>query len=319
MNLVKKLEDPEFIKLLRSHNQVTGHESPGGRITYNNIVHKRSFAMFTDIITSIVPLEVVNDPAINHKLPSIAVVLGRKYKHVYPSYLYLNATMEEYMDYEDEEDAENMSSLMDAVAELPLKTGMVGITVQKSEAMGSAHASAFIAWRSSPRKFKLAYYDPLAYKKAKKSYDFADRAFVGKRFDKNIEFINLAQYCFHKTPEEFHCSQYVINAEYCYIYSLYFLHKWIEYGARLHRASFRHAIKSTYIVKPELLTRAKNKESMIYRVVMMAFLCESLLAYLKGLPAMVKRRWITNSSVSITRIETYLKEFEQLYGFSLKL
>ena len=314
MKLIRRLKNPKFIEKLNEYNEMNGYTSPEGKITYNKIVDKRSFAIFTDIISDIVPIDIVNNDDINNKLPSIARVLKPEYKHVYPEYLYLNATMEEYLDYEDEQDNENMNKLLDKI---PLKSSLIGITIQKNEVMKSAHASAFIAWRCSPKKFKFAYYDPLAYQRKDFSYDYIQRAFVEKRFEKNIEFIDLTKYCFRKTPQELHCPQYVMNAEYCYLYSLYFLHKWIEFGAKLHRASFRKAITASFIVKPNLLTRVNNKDSMIYRVVMMAFICKYLLKYLRSLSKTVKQKYITNSDKNIQDITDYLNGFKSRYGFRL--
>jgi hypothetical protein len=107
-----------------------------------------------------------------------------------------------------------------------------------------------------------------------------------------------------------------MNAEYCYVYSLYFLHKWIEFGAKRHRGTFRKAIKSTYIVDPEKLTRADNKDSMIYRVVMMAFVCSTFLKYLRSLNK-TARQYISDVDANISRIREYLSEFKTLYGFDL--
>ena len=315
--LLKRLNDPHFLSELNRNNEVAGYQSPtSGRITYNKVVSKRSFAVFTDIIISIVPIDIVIDHDKNHVLPSIAKVLKKEYEHVYPKYVYVTASMDEYMDYEDEEDQENMDMLLEAVDELPLHTAVIGICIQKSEAMGSAHACAFIVWKQSPRKYKFAYYDPLSFSKGKKTYDYAERALVSERFNQKIEFINLNTYCFQKESGEHHCSQYIMNAEYCYIYSLYFLHKWAEFGAKLHRNSFKKAIKTTYIVEPEKLTRLNNKDSMIYRVVMMAYVCNTLLNYLKSLNKKA-RRYIRDVDESIQRINEYLDDFEKLYGFDL--
>jgi hypothetical protein len=107
-----------------------------------------------------------------------------------------------------------------------------------------------------------------------------------------------------------------MNAEYCYVYSVFFLSKWLEFGHRLHRASLRKAIKSTYVVDPAKLTRANTKESMMYRVVLMGFVCKTFLAYLKGLGKRAKK-YIADSDANIKRIEDYLHDFEVKYGRSL--
>jgi hypothetical protein len=316
-DIIERMKHPHFLAELNKNNEVAGYQSPtSGRITYNKVVSKRSFAVFTDIIESIVPVDIVLDHDNNHVIPSIARVLNESYGHVYQRYMYVNVTMDEYMDYDNEEDQENMDAVLEVLDELPLKTPLVGVTVQKSEAMQSAHASAFIAWQHSSRKYKFAYYDPLAFKRGRSTYDYAERAFVSDRFEQDIEFINLSAYCFQKGGEEFHCSQYIMNAEYCYVYSIYFLHKWIEFGAKLHRNSLKKAIKATYIVEPEKLTRSDNRESMIYRVVMMAFVCSSLSKYLASLTKK-ERKYIPDVAKNIQRIEEYRKGFRQLYGFDL--
>lgn len=322
MSATKALKDPSFIKKVIENKNVSSYQSPSsGRITYNKIASPQNFAAFTDIITSIVPLDIVNDSSKNHKIPSIALTLKEQTKNtpikIYPQYLFLNATMEEYMDYEDEEDNENMEELLDEVQKLPHKTPLIGVAIQKSEAMGSAHAIAFIAWHINKKSF-FAYYDPLAYKRGSKGYDYTDRAFQKSRFSSlpyKLDFINLNEYCFKSptTPGDFHCSQYVINAEYCYIYSTFFLYKWIQQGHKIHRASFHKAITSTYIVHPSKLTRTDTKESMIYRVVMMMFICKTFLTYLKKLTK-PQKKIIKDSEKNIERINKYLQDFKAKYN-----
>lgn len=313
------LDSPIIHKLIEN-KEVNGYMSPSGRITYNKIVDQKSFGSFSDIILSIVPLDIVNDPEQNHKLPSIAKVLKSKSESVviHKQYLFLNMTMEEYMDYEDEEDQENMSTLLEYVSTFQLKTAVAGVAVQKSEVMGAAHGIAFIVWKVNSKRYKFAYYDPLAYRRKAKSYDYTDRAFVSSRFVEKIDFINLNEYCFKESKEssDFHCSQYVMNAEYCYIYSVFFLHMWMEGGHRLHRTSFRKAIKATYIVDPAKLTRTNTKESVIYRVTMMCFVCSTFLSFLKSLTK-THKKYILGSEENIARIKTYLEEFKKMYGFPL--
>jgi hypothetical protein len=313
-----------IIRKLAENKEVNGYQSPSGRITYNKIADQKSFGVFSDIIPTIVPLDIVNDPEQNHKLPSIAKVLKSKSKSViiHKKYLFLNMTMEEYMDYEDEEDQENMTALLEYVSTFPLKTAVAGIAVQKSEVMGAAHGIAFIVWKINSKRYKFAYYDPLAYKRKTKSYDYTDRAFVSDRFVETIDFINLNEYCFKeskggkKEGGDFHCSQYIINAEYCYIYSVFFLYLWIENGHQLHRVSFRKAIKGTYVVDPVKLTRTNTKESMIYRLTMMCFVCSTFLTFLKGLTK-TNKKYILGSEDNIKRIKTYLADFKTTYGFPL--
>lgn len=294
---------PSIIEKLKQNDELGAYLSPSGRVTYNKMITEKSFSIFSDIIEGIVPIDIINSDKAD-KVPSIANVL----KNSYNKYFYVNVTMDEYMDYEDEEDQESMSELLsNIVADKPL----YGICIQRNLHMKSAHACAFIVWKSN-KKYKFAFYDPLDHNKKKKSFDFSSRVFVADRFEEKIEFINLNKYCYHSSEQEFHCPQYVINAEYCYIYSVFFLKNWIEFGCKTHRANFRKTIKSTYIVKPELLTRANNKESMIYRIVMMEFVCKTLLKYLKSLTKKEKKL-ILNSDIYIKRILDYSHYIKETY------
>ena len=316
----KQLLDPGFLEKVKQHNDMMGYQGPDGRITYNKIATKTDFGMFTDIIASMVPHGIVHDESKRSRLPSIARVIDTESSNieVYPTYVFLNMTMEDYMDYEDEEDQDSITALLEHVDMFPYKTPVIGCVVQKSEIMETAHGMAFIVWKVNGR-YKFAYYDSLAYHRKTKSYDYAERAFVGSRFEHDIEFINLNTYCFKGEEEgDFHCSQYVINAEYCFIYAIFFLTRWIENGHLLHRASFKKAIKMTYVVEPSKLTRANNRESMVYRVVMMSFICQTLLAFLQGL-SKNEKRYILGARANIRRINTYLAEFTQKYGFSLHM
>jgi hypothetical protein len=320
-SLLKKLNDPDFLKKLNDNNEVSGYQSPNsGKITYNKIVDKSNFGYFSDIITSIAPTEYIYDSDEYNNIPSIAktlIDLESSTLKIYNQYLILNTTPDNtYMDYEDEEDQENMSALLSELDAFPLKTAIAGVAVQKSEAMQSAHAIAFITWKISKNKYKFAFYDSLAYKRGKNKFNYTEYAFVPDRFEENIEFIDLNKYCFKSSEENFHCSQYVMNSEYCYVYAVFFLFKWIEFGAKLHRATFKKTIIATYIVEPVKLTRANNKESMIYRVIMMQFICKTFLNFLKDL-SKDDKKLIKKSSNNITRIKKYLLEFKQKYGFNL--
>ena len=310
--LKKKLEDDNFLKKLNERNDLKAYQSPSGRITYNKIVGANNFAQFTDLITAIIPLETALDSDNNHRIPSIAKVLKYNHVNIYPTYLYMNASMEEFMDYEAEENQENMDELLDSLDgnDEPI----IGIAVFKSEHMKSAHAVAFITWKTSRTKYNFAYYDSLSYKKGKGSFDYAERTFISSNFEKKINFMALSEYCFHKTPEEFHCSQYVINAEYCYVYAVYFLFQWINHGKALNKASFKTVVESTYIVSPESLSRANNKDSMIYRVIMMAFIVKSLACFFSTLTDGDKEVSL-DCHQHLSKLQKYLDDFEKYYGF----
>lgn len=321
--LKKKMDEKDFLKKLQEYQEVGGFEhQETGKITYNKIVNRKSFALFTDMISDIVPNQFIQDPEVNSKIPSIARVLPDLVDTsdviIYPHYLILEMTQDIYSEEQNDMDRESMDRLIDFVDEYPIRTPIVGIGIQRSELLGSAHAIAFIVWRISPKKYRFAYYDPLAYRRGKQAFDYTDYAFVKDRFDQNIDFIDLNKYCFksEKNPGDFHCSQYIINAEYCYLYSLFFLAKWIEYGNKMHRASLAKAIRSTYIVDPSKLTRANTKESMTYRVIMMAFIIMSFMLFFSKLRKKDKK-YITNVDKNIKILQEYIDEFPEIYGFKL--
>lgn len=317
--LARKLKNHAFIETLLTQRKLNGYTDNIGRVTFNKeIANKNTFGHFSDIIASLIPLDIAFDADSQYKLPSLARILEPLDDiSVYKQYLFMNATMDEFMDYEDEEDNQNMDALLQYLY-ITKARAVVGITVQKSEAMGSTHASAFVVWKKSTKVYNFAYYDPLAFKRGIKSYDFAERAFRPERFNKRISFINLNEYCFHKQKDsnDFHCSQYVMNAEYCYIYALFFLQIWLKQGGKLHRASFRKAIVDTYVVQPAKLSRADNFESMVYRVTLIAFVCQSMLKFLTSL-TLRHKRMIKDVDANVARIKQYLRHFKDQYGVSL--
>lgn len=324
MRLQQRLQDPEFMMLLRKHQEVNIYQSPStGKITYNKIVNKRSFAVFKDIIKSIVPIDVVLDDDSCREIPSIAKVLKPLAKEhgavVLPYYFYMTPTQSEYMEHENEQDDDEMTMLYEYLDDYAPKTPVIGVCVFRSEDMQSAHAIAFIAWKSERgRRLKFAFYDPLSYKRGKRSYDYSELAFVPERFSSSVDFINLHPYCFSRPeqPGDYHCLQYMSDQEICYVYSIFFLDKWLRNGAKLHRATFRKTVKDTYVVDPAKLTRTDNKESMVFRMVMMAFICRSFLAYLRGL-GVKARKHIVDADAHIEHIREYLRGFKELYGFDL--
>jgi hypothetical protein len=305
----------QILQDLLDNNEVGGYASPSGRITYGKVVDKKSFAIFDDIITSLVPIDIITDNDKNNVLPSIALVI--KSDLVYPRYLCINSTADEYMDYENEEDQDHIDMLFDHLKHVGLKKPIIGIAVQKNESMQSAHAVAFVCWKINHHKSKFAFYDPLAYKRGQRGFDYAEKAFKSSRFSQKIEFINLNEYCFKPNElGDFHCSQYIINAEYCYIYSIFFLQKWIEFGSKLTRPTFKKVIKSTYVVDPKFLTRTNNSHSMLYRIILMKCICNTLIQFLSSLTKNDKK-YIKKSGPNIRRIKIYLKDFKTRYGFDL--
>jgi hypothetical protein len=108
-----------------------------------------------------------------------------------------------------------------------------------------------------------------------------------------------------------------MNAEYCYIYSLFFLKRWIELGAKTNLSSLKDTVKATYIVDPLKLTRANTKESMLYRLIMISFLCKYLLKYLEKIIGKRSKQYIIDISKYITMLKDFITDFENKYKINL--
>lgn len=314
--LMHALMEPRLLAKLKEHNELNGHEDLQGRITYNKIVDKKSFGQFNNIISGMVPLSVVLDPTYSQQLPSFVKVLKCNHVETFTRYVYMNMNLDEFDEWENEEDQESLNEFFSFVQKHEKPTIAMGIL--RSEAMQSAHAFAIIAWKDG-KTTHLAFYDSLAYKRKHQGYDFAERAFDLSRFNFSyrVKFHNLGNYCAKKEDgEDFHCPQYVMNAEYCYVYSLYFLTTWIIHQqATTSLKAFRRAVTDSYIVSPEKLTRSDTRESFIFRVIMMSFTMCSLDWYLRRL----KTKLIPDSHKHINQIKDYSDQFEDRCGIQLSL
>lgn len=312
--LQQALTQQRLLAALKEHNELNGHHDLQGRITYNHIVDKKSFGQFNNIVSGIVPLEIVLDPTYSQQLPSFVKTLKCNQVETYTRYVYLNMNLDEFDEWENEEDQESLSTFFSFVNKHDKPTIALGIL--RSEAMQSAHAFAIIAWTHN-KTTHLAFYDSLAYRRKQQGYDFAERAFDQIRFDfaYKVKFHNLGKYC-SKRDEDFHCPQYVMNAEYCYIYSLYFLATWItNQQVTTSSKAFRRAVTDSYIVPPEKLTRSATRESFIFRVIIMAFTMASLDWFLRRL----KTKLIPDANKYLKQIKDYQDQFEDRYGVELSL
>lgn len=334
MKLHKQCQDPSFMERLRTcSDELCGYtNAASGRITYNKVVNKNSFNQFSPIITAIAPLDKVTDASINGRIPSLARVIKQAHANIYPYYLYQTATLEEPDEFETEQDQEYMDRLIEYYQANAKTEPLIGLCILQSEHVGMAHAIAFVLRKKPTKKqaYRFFYFDPLAYRRIRgdrpaDGYEYANRVFTSNRFQQSIEFIDLSQYCYRihnakAEPEkakhdEYHCMQYVMNAEYCFINSLYFLTEWLHQGQPLHKAALKRVVEGTYIVAPSLLTRANSKESLTYRVVMMSFVMACLKSYL--LTHGHHRTLDLNPDEFIKQIDQYNKQFEHNHGITL--
>lgn len=319
--LTEFLEQPRLLAQLNEYQELNAHIDEKGRITYTKLVNRQSFGVFSDMVVGIVPRETIN------KIPSIVRVL-KKYAWVYPKYYIQFASLEED-DYEYE-DMDQINTIIDVLRDAPIHKPLIGICILDNEGAGLFHGTAFITWRTGKDSYTFAHYDPLAYQRYKKredgttyavNYDYARMTFQSRRFPQHdIKFIDLSQYCLHKGQKgEYHCPQYVMDAEICYIYSLFFLYKWVQHGGYITAEGLQRAVEACYIIPPDMLSRSNNRETMIYRMVMMSFIVSSLIVYLKSLSPTKARMIHSEKQVRgwLRELMEYCQVWEQKYGFTI--
>jgi hypothetical protein len=312
------LNQSDILQKLQAHNQLNAHEDSKGRITYSKIADKKSFGIFSDIVTGIVPR-----PSI-YKIPSIARLLKQD-TLVYPWYYVQYSSLEED-DFEFTPSLTTGRPSLEDILENVGKEPMVGICILENKHMGMYHGVAFITWRVG-ETYKFAYYDPIAYQRKKQrkdgsiyfsNYDYAAMAFQSRRFDVDIDFINLSDHCLRKNEEEYHCPQYMMDAEYCYLNSLFFLYKWVQHGKPLDTEGLASVVHSCYVVDPNKLTRANTHESMTYRVIMMSFIASVLYRYLRSLsPSQASLLGLDEKKSFLNRVVCFNADWSRDFGFQL--
>lgn len=288
-----RLENPGLLMQLREHRELYGFEDPHGRLTFSKVVTKADFGALSHIVTGLIPMAGMS------QVPSLARILRRDPAvSVLPSYFVVFASNESEPGYTPTPSSHrmDMDRLLDRVE--PGRP-LIGLAILENPALGMAHGIAFLAWRDAAGRPHFAYYDPLAYSRKRTradgtvyyaDYDYARKLFQEARYGPGITFHNLSDHCIRVAREgsigqtaEYHCPQYVMNAEYCYLFSLYFLTTWMRLGYRTDPEGLQEAVRGSYVVDPERLTRANTREGLTFRVILMSFILTSLSTYLRSL------------------------------------
>lgn len=307
VDLRNVLAHPDLLSFLESRGELKGYQSPSGRLTYSKIATASDFGAFSDIVVNMTIFETA---------PSIARVLLKNHVVRDRFVIYTSLEKEDFEGFE-EEMSEGLQDLIDAVRDAGRPLG--GICTLENEQIDTSHGIAFVAWIVNDQ-FYFAFYDPLAYQRKRvrangetymASYNYAAMTFREERFDVDmqVEFLDLSKYCLRSTNvDEFHCPQYVMDAEYCFINSLYFLYKWVHLGKPTGNA-LEQVVHACYIMEPSAL---KRHQSMVYRVVMMSFILTALHTYFTR--TQHKQRW---PKEWIDRIEARERQWLTSFGFPL--
>ena len=150
------------------------------------------------------------------------------------------------------------------------------------------HAMSMICFKKDG-VYNLCIYDPMYYYKPEKipekEYKYAlECAYItyyllAKKHGVPIKLVSLSELCPKKGTGQ-HCVQYMINAEYCSMYSLYFLYLYAKAGYPTELADIQPVVDQTFMIpEPVKLTRAVCSSTNIFKVKMMSFMLTVLLLF----------------------------------------
>lgn len=307
------LDGPGLVQALQERQALGGHQDSRGRITYAKIANKDNFGAFRDAVVGLVPRASIA------RVPSLAYKLLHRSAWVYPKYLIqyteLDLSPGASLPTPSRSSRASLEDVLAALGSRPPHTPLVGICILDNEAAGLFHGTAFVAWHDGVRPH-FAFYDPLAYRRGAVGYDYAANAFQAQRFETPVVFHDLSAHCVQR-GDDFHCPQYVMDAEYCYVYSVYFLCKWIQEGRPTDVDGMARAVRACYVVDDAgALTRAQTKASMRYRVVMMGFLLFVLPRYLRSLTPRQKAI-LDGAEAHADGLDKFRRAWEEAHGFPL--
>jgi hypothetical protein len=264
------------INHLDPNQMFIGLQEPSGKITYSGgkstlrSTLQKEFGQLDYLVPILVNRKYFDE------LPSLATVL----KGSYPQYLVLHPNENE------EEDIETIQELFDDLTSL-----IYGLCILDSKTTDMSHGIAFIAWTENDTNH-FAFYDPLAYKRKRvrvdgsiyyMEYDYAKQVLEFIQEEVEFEIHDLSVYCIQRSTEEYDCPQYIMNAEYCFYNSLYFLYQWCDGGQPLTKKGFKEVVHKSYVIDPLLFTRSYTKEMLVYKTVLLSFILRTTIIYLQSI------------------------------------
>lgn len=145
---------------------------------------------------------------------------------------------------------------------------------------GLGHVIATVLWKED-ETLHVGFYDPMYYVRihgdSKDGYvDPLSIAYINwKRImtelGRPVQIRNLSEFCV-TSEKGIHCPQYVINAEYCPMYSLYFLFLYAKHGCPHSDEGFAATVRDAFIVEPAALVRNPCSANKQFRLVMIGFI-----------------------------------------------
>jgi hypothetical protein len=154
---------------------------------------------------------------------------------------------------------------------------MTLLTVIQTE--GVQHAISAVLYKND-----LYLFDPMYYIRAKDEYIWAlELSYWAWRTagivnEVPLQIHNLSEYCLTENSGEIKCVQYKVDAEYCLMYSTYFIYILAKHGFPLENAArMRQVINETYITDPKELRRNPCLATNQFRIQMISFIITALI------------------------------------------
>ncbi len=140
---------------------------------------------------------------------------------------------------------------------------------------GKYHTTASVFWlRDGTLHCNI--YDPMYYVRETGAYIWAIQSFVTtmhllSHFNNiPVQVNNLSEMCY-RSPKGPHCAQYIIDAEYCMVYALYFIYLYAAHGFPTEESGIQEVINSTFVGDPAELKRNPCLVTNHFRLVFMSF------------------------------------------------
>lgn len=164
------------------------------------------------------------------------------------------------------------------------------------------HSIAIIFWKDDTDQINCGLYDPIYYERQNKIFTWAVNTLyitltlLSKKYasepnnptNHSLNIINLSLFCLKNKEGGIHCPQYIIDAEYCSMYCMYFLFLYGQQNFPKDLNSIKTIIKNTFIVEPEKLKRNPCRDTNIFRIVMINFILSILIIITKNLTILKK-------------------------------
>jgi hypothetical protein len=184
--------------------------------------------------------------------------------------------------YGDEYTQSNLISIIDPlIQQVILHKNKVTYTLLYITSSGIRHSIACIFWYDGDT-MHCGIYDPIFFESGKTNYLFGiTTAYIAFRAygilqDIPIIIQNISSLCYTDPKKGIRCSQYIMNASYCKIYSLYFIFCHLRNGSKCDTATLQKTVNDTYVVDPSELTRSQCKENNRFRIVILNFALTAL-------------------------------------------